>query len=296
MLGVVTGLTNASRVLFIAGLVLIALGLIVLIANPPRVVTRYSSSSIPYTYFEEIPPGWHSRTIARTVGDGVLRIEMPRSNVSRISVGNLIPNNCSLKRLVLYLFSEGMFKAENGKRLRMELLLEQNGEAREVDTIDVVINISRLVLTNTPYVTTMTITYGNTRITTVPIKGFSGSYVVVGSRGILIAYVIKYEEGKVKVIIERSKPLTIPLNTTAILLKTSGDAHGELHVSVGARCVCVVRYYLDKPLYKPRLGYYDVTFADRYLDPGNLVPSIVLMGVGLVSVLTSCYLSLTGRF
>ncbi len=59
-----------------------------------------------------------------TVGKGVLCIDLPGRTATTIGIDLLSTKNCTVVATVLNLYGEGYFKAEDGKRINIALLVE----------------------------------------------------------------------------------------------------------------------------------------------------------------------------
>jgi len=277
-----------ADLLLALGLIIVVLGSFLLIIDPPRTITYSSSVMIPYTVFEETPPGYHNYTILHTAGEGGLHVKMPGDNSTKINIDTLEAKNCVPGRLVLKIFSEGVFEAADDKYVDITLLTEQDNKTVLLDHINIPIKASSITVTGTPY--TVTLRPGETL--SEPPELPTTSYEVKSAKGLLHATVHRPGENIVKVNLDTgASPIPVSLNTTAILLKASGNAHGELHVWVRAQYQCVTTYYLDKPLYKPHISYQKVNIENHYFELGNLVPAIILISIGHALMLVSCNLA-----
>ncbi len=278
------------------GLALVVLGSTLLILDPPRIKTYLTTEKIPYTVFDELPPGWHNYTTAYTAGKGKLHVEMPGYNITKANI--ILPKieNCTSGELTLDIYSENEFHATDDGYINITLLAEQGNKTILVDSVYIPINASDLAVTGTP--STVTLTSGTSYIVTVKpgetateFPELPTSYEVKGVRGLLDAVVYKTSEDAIVVKMGTWKQsIPIPLNTTAILLSANGNVQGTLHVWMRAQYLCTVTYYLDKPLFRPYTAYHEINVVDHYLELGSLVQAAALNSVGLALMLISCFM------
>ncbi len=109
----------------------------------------------------------------------------------------------------------------------------------------------------------------------------------------LSARVFRESKEVTEVLIDNSgRLIKVPLSTNEIVIKVSGDVVGNFSASVDITYFCTMKYYVSKPTYIPYTTYKIVTIFQHYLNLGNSVLAITLVGVGLALILIANYIEL----
>ncbi len=282
------------RFVLALSLTLMFAGIIVLMVNPPTMRLAKRSEIIPYTAFELVLPGWHSRSVSLDAGGRGLSVSLPGTKVFEIPIRSPNIENCRAEDLKLVVYGEGVLNIEKGKYLRITLSVKRGGRIYEIDSVYVPTDISSHVLpTETLTSKTITLRHGS-EIEGIVMISQVRRYDIVGRNRVLYVELEQYYPDEYTISIE-TRPQSIPLTSTAIILVVSGNATAGLDIYVGAKFVCSYQYYVSRATYTPRTYKWPITFYDQYFDPGNLVLSIILINSGLALAIYACYLALSTR-
>lgn len=264
---------------------MILIGVFVLIIDPPRTVSSWSTVRIPYTVFEEVSPGYHNYTTTLFSRSAAIRLSNPGENTTRIKIDKFSDRDCNYTKLVLHVFGEGFLGLVNDKYVNVSIYYVRGNNETLLDSISVPIKASGLT---TPTPVTITMKPGETIYTTTPFPIESVSYEVRSINNYLTGRVAKIDVDQLKVTIQSpSEGIILPQNISEIIIKAKTDTDGEIIVTAHIGAFCIKTYYLDKPIYKPKTYYYTYSIPVTRINLGGLTIALALSIIGLVLILLS---------
>ncbi len=274
-------------IVFILGLIIVFMGILVLVIDPPRTISYHYTVRIPYTIFEELPPGYHNYSKTLSADSAVLWLNKPGENTTMITVKRISGENCTYTRLVLHVYGEGLLGPVDNKYVNVSIHYILANTSREIllDSISIPIRASEIT-TVTPTIITMK--PGETIYTTTPYQAKPTSYEVWSINNYLLGRVVKIDMNNIKVsIIGRGEGIELPSNTTKVIIRAKTDTDGRIHIDVNTALFCIKTYYIDKPTYIPRTYFYTYSIPTTNTRLGSLSTALILSIIGFTLMLVS---------
>jgi len=282
-------------VLLVLGLLIFSIGIIAILTDPPRIISYHYTIRVPYTAFEEVPPGYHNYTETLFTRSASIGLDSSGENATRINVREYYDGGCNYTKLVLHLFGEGLVTSTSNGYVNVSIYYVLGNNESLLDSISIPIRGSELV---TPTPTTYTTRSGETITITTPSPTEKAGYEVRSIHKYITGTVAKTDIDQIKVIMTTpGEGILLPQNTSEIMVKASTNTQGKIRIGSDLGAFCIRTYYIDKPLYKPKTFEYTYSIpVITSIDLGSLTTTLTLSLTGLMLILLSLVLIIYGYF
>jgi len=281
-------------VLLVLGLLIFSVGIIAILTDPPRIISYHYTIRIPYTAFEEVPPGYHNYTETLFARSASISLDGSGENVTRINVREYYDGDCNYTKLVLHLFGEGLIGSTSNGYVNVSIYYVLGNNESLLDSISIPIRGLEPI---TPTPTTYTIRPGETITTITPPPNKTANYEVRSIHKYITSIVAKIDIDQIKVIITMpGEGILLPQNTSEIIVKASTNTQGKIRIGSDLGAFCIRTYYIDEPLYKPKTFEYTYSIPVTSIDLGSLTTTLILSLTGLMFILLSFIPIIYGYF
>ncbi|MEB3755391.1 MAG: hypothetical protein GSR79_00805 [Desulfurococcales archaeon] len=282
-------MNNVIRKTLVAvGFIIIVIGAIVIVSNPPRTTYKtYGSINIPIITTREIPPGWHTYNYTIAHRDLTRHLRLPGEYIESLNLEGLRKNvsDKQCDRTIYYVNTNAYLESKSSRikynstiHITLYLYTRDGGKIQILNKTypigRIVYNVSSQPVTATAVEEPVTLEIANNKSYNAYIK-------------------INKESGadnsaSIEAVLLPNVNIPITTNTSNITITVSGDLEGAISIDIFAEEKCIHRYYLEKPEYYLDTLSNVVDLIYPVTEFGGIPEGISLVSVGTALILLSC--------
>ncbi|MCE4605912.1 MAG: hypothetical protein F7B59_01075 [Desulfurococcales archaeon] len=276
------------KTLVAAGFIIIVIGAIVIVSNPPRTTYKtYGSINIPTITTREIPPGWYTYNYTIAHRDLPRHLRLPGEYVESLNLEGLRKNfsdkQCNrtmyYANINAYLESKSS-RVEYNSTIHITLYLYTK-EGGRIQVLNETYPIGRIVYNVSSQPVTATAVEEPVTLEIASNKSYN-AYIKISKES------RTGNPAAVEAVLLPNINIPLTANASNITIMVSGDLEGNISIDIFAGEKCIHRYYLEKPEYYLDTLSNVVNLVYPVTEFGGIPEGISLVSVGIALILLSC--------